>query len=45
MTGLLPVTLALAAVLLAPLPCLAACPNAAEGFARLSTLDAEIAYR
>jgi len=45
MTRWLPATLALAAVLLAPLPCLAACPDAAEGFARLATTDAEIAYR
>jgi hypothetical protein len=45
MMGLPPVTLALAAVLLAPLPCLAACPEAAEGFARLASPDAEIAYR
>jgi hypothetical protein len=45
MTGLLPVVLALAAVLLAPLPSFAACPEAAQGFARLSTSEAEIAYR
>ena len=45
MTGLLPVALALAAVLLAPLPSSAACPEAAQGFARLSTPEAEIAYR
>ncbi len=45
MTGLLPVALAVAAVLLAPLPSSAACPEAAQGFARLSTPDAEIAYR
>jgi hypothetical protein len=45
MTGLPPAALALAAVLLAPLPSFAACPEAARGFARLSTPDAEIAYR
>jgi hypothetical protein len=45
MTGLLPAALALAAVLLAPLPSFAACPEAAQGFARLSTPEAEIAYR
>ena len=45
MTGLPPAALALSAVLLAPLPSSAACPDAAQGFARLSTPEAEIAYR
>ena len=45
MTGLPPALLVLAAVLLAPLPSSAACPEAAQGFARLSTPEAEIAYR
>lgn len=45
MTGLPPALLALASLLLAPLPSLAACPDAAQGYARLSTPDAEIAYR
>jgi hypothetical protein len=45
MTGLPPALLALASILLAPLPSFAACPDAAQGYARLSTPDAEIAYR
>jgi hypothetical protein len=44
MSGLLPVAVVLAA-LLAPLPCAAECPEAADGFARLSAPEAEIAYR
>jgi hypothetical protein len=45
MTGLPPALVALAFLLLAPLPSFAACPDAAQGYARLSTPDAEIAYR
>jgi len=44
MSGLLPAVVILAA-LLTPLPCAAECPAAADGFARLSAPDAEIAYR
>jgi hypothetical protein len=45
MSGLLPALLSLAFLLLAPLASFAACPDAAQGYARLSSPDAEIAYR